>query len=198
MPLLPPKRPEILDRLLRSYWADPLFFALLTAISAQATYRVFEIPFTLQTLVVYSAGLWIGAKKGSLSQLIYLLAGMLLPVFAAGGIGLQYLYDQPSGGFLAAFPLVAWTIGAINKRHRSWLRAWLAVQAGSLVLFAIGLTRLYYYAGDWTVLQVLEAGWFGYLPVDQLKILLASSIYVSFPRIRKNFEISSAEKVDTI
>ncbi|MGN0361624.1 MAG: biotin transporter BioY [Bilifractor sp.] len=65
------------------------------------------VPMTLQTLIVALAGVILGAKRGFLSTLIYLLIGAVgIPVFAGwtGGIG---VIMGMTGGFLVSFPLIA-------------------------------------------------------------------------------------------
>jgi len=65
------------------------------------------VPMTLQTLIVALAGVILGARRGFLSTLIYLLIGAIgIPVFAGwtGGIG---IIMGMTGGFLVSFPLIA-------------------------------------------------------------------------------------------
>ena len=74
-------------------------FAALTAVGAFIKIPIPHVPLTLQTLMVMFAGLILGSRRGALSQLLYLVIGLLgIPIFAQGG-GPGYVL-QPSFGFL--------------------------------------------------------------------------------------------------
>ena len=69
------------------------------------------VPMTLQTFAVTLAGIVLGARKGAISMLIYVLLGAAgLPVFAGFTGGAQALVG-PTGGFLISFPIMAFLIG---------------------------------------------------------------------------------------
>ena len=70
-----------------------LLVAALTALGARIAVPLpgTPVPMTLQVLAVLLAGLFLGGKRGALSQVLYLAAGAAgLPVFASG-MGLQAL-----------------------------------------------------------------------------------------------------------
>ena len=74
----------------------------LTAVGAFIKIPLPYIPFTLQTFFVFYSGILLGAKLGMLSQIIYILIGLVgIPVFSNGG-GPSYVF-QPSFGFLIGF-----------------------------------------------------------------------------------------------
>ncbi len=88
-------------------------FAALIAASAQVSLPIGLIPFTLQTLMVTLAAQVLGAKRGFLAVLSYLLVGAVgAPVFSrfAGGVGVLL---GPTGGFLLAFLPAALLTGAL-------------------------------------------------------------------------------------
>lgn len=152
-------------------------FTILTVVGAKLNIAIFEVPFTLQTLAVYSAGLYLGAIGGILSQLLYLFLGFFLPVFAGEAYGMDALFGKASSGFLLAFPLVAGLIGRLKPKQGCNWRHYVALQAGSLLLFTIGATWLYFYLGKWTVLETIQNGWLKFTPVDQLKIALVFGLF---------------------
>ncbi len=77
-------------------------FAALTAAGAFIQVQTPLVPVTLQTLLVYSSGLFLGPAGGALSQLLYVTLGLIgLPVFAGGG-GIIYVLS-PSFGYLVGF-----------------------------------------------------------------------------------------------
>ncbi len=95
-------------------------FTLLTVFGAQVRIPLFEVPFTLQTLAVYGAGLFLGARAGALSSVLYLALGLFLPVFAGADYGAGYLFGA-TGGYLVALPLVALVVGQGTAQRRTWL-----------------------------------------------------------------------------
>ena len=74
---------------------------------------LWEVPFTLQTLVVYGSGLYLGWRNGFLSMLLYLMLGFFFPVFAGDTFGPAYLFGAVTAGYLLAYPISAAVI------HRS-------------------------------------------------------------------------------
>jgi biotin transport system substrate-specific component len=101
-------------------------FTIITALAAKITIPVRPVPFTFQTTVVLLSGAFLGAKKGAISQFIYLILGCLgLPVFAQipdSSIGIARLLG-PTGGYLLAFPLGAlitgYLIGKLSHHSKS-------------------------------------------------------------------------------
>lgn len=86
--------------------------AILPAIRITAT----GVPITLQTFAVLLAGAALGAKRGFLAVLLYLLVGFAgLPVFAGGTGGLG-VFGGASIGYLIGFPLAAALCGFIVER----------------------------------------------------------------------------------
>ena len=120
-------RPALVDRL-REEEASALLqvagvvgFALLTALAAQVNVRLYlwEVPITLQTMAVYASGLYLGWRNGLLAQALYLLMGMVAPVYAGSGYGPDYLLGAVSAGYLLSYPVAAAAIGALSKRWKS-------------------------------------------------------------------------------
>lgn len=116
-------------------------FAIATAISAKVWLLIpgTPIPFTFQPLVVLLAGGLLGARLGAASQITYLAMGMAgLPVFALGG-GAAYLLG-PTGGYLMAYPLAAFVVGAAMRTGLG--ATLLALLAGLATIYAGGLAWL--------------------------------------------------------
>ena len=91
--------------------AFALAFAGLTALSAQVTLFKWPVPFTGQVMVVLLAGAIGGARAGLMSQIIYLaVGGAGVPVFAEFKGGIPVLLG-PTGGYLLAYPLIAYLAG---------------------------------------------------------------------------------------
>ncbi len=116
--------------------------AALTAVGAHLRIPLPYIPLTLQPAVVCLAGLWLGARAGAMSQVVYLIIGLVgFPVFAKGG-GPQYLLE-PSFGYLAGFIPGAYVVGKVAGEGHTLLRALVAVGAGLFVIYVVGIAGLY-------------------------------------------------------
>ena len=161
-------------------------FAALTAVGA-----FFKIPFalaaiSLQFLFTAMAGILLGAGYGALSQLVYVLIGLVgVPIFALGG-GFSYVL-QPTFGFLLGLIPSAFVIGRLAKRPLTFWRAALAMLAGLAVLYAIGVPYMALIANAYlgkglTFWQVIKNGMLIYLPGDLLKIAFGSFLCVAITR----------------
>ena len=160
-------------------------FALLTALGAQVRIYLWEVPFTLQTLVVYGSGLYLGWRNGLLAQLLYLTLGLFLPVYAGDGFGPAYLFGAVTGGYLLAYPLVAAVVGLLSKRWNSLTGSTASMLAGSLVIFTCGVVWLHFAAGHATWFESIEKGWLRFIPVDLAKIMLVSLLYTGTRQLGK-------------
>jgi biotin transport system substrate-specific component len=74
---------------------------------------------------------------------LYLVLGLVLPVYAGGKHGTGVLFG-PSGGYIVGFVLAAWALGAIAERggDRRVVSACLAFAVGQLIIFGIGVPWL--------------------------------------------------------
>ncbi len=109
------------------------------------------VPITGQTLGVVLVGATLGSRRGSASMLLYLLLGMLLPVYADGGSGPQVLFGA-SGGYLVGFVLAAYAIGRFAELggDRRILSAFGGFALGQLLVFGVGVPWLKVATGmDW-------------------------------------------------
>ena len=73
------------------------------------------VPITAQTLGVMLAGGVLGAKRGALAMLLFLvLVAIGLPLLA-GGRGGPAVFVGPSGGFLVGWVVAAYVIGRLDR-----------------------------------------------------------------------------------
>ena len=87
------------------------FTALLTIMAQISVPMPTGVPMTMQTLAVPLAGLVLGAKRGTLATVLYVLLGIFgVPVFAgfSGGPGIAF---GITGGFILSFPVMAYLAG---------------------------------------------------------------------------------------
>jgi biotin transport system substrate-specific component len=145
---------------------------------------MWELPFTLQTVAVYSCGLILSPLFAFLSQLLYLCSGIFFPVFAGDGSGINYLFNSPGSGYLLSFPIVAGVVAVLSS-SQTYFRKWLALQVGSMVLFSSGVLGLSILFPERTWQELVVNGWLKWVPLDQLKILIALGIFYAIEKFRK-------------
>lgn len=93
-------------------------FAALVAVAAilPAIHLAGPVPITLQTFAVLLTGAVLGARRGFLAVLLYLVVGAAgLPVFSGGAAGLGVLAG-PTAGYLVGFPFAAALTGFLVER----------------------------------------------------------------------------------
>ncbi|WP_269476797.1 biotin transporter BioY [Hominibacterium faecale] len=119
-------------------------FAALIAVGAFIKIPVPVVPFTLQFLFTTLAGMFLGARNGAASVILYLILGLAgLPIFAQGG-GPGYVL-VPSFGYLIGFAAGTWITGKMIEYWPSPnLKQLLAANFfGLMAVYAIGMA--YYY-----------------------------------------------------
>ncbi len=102
------------------------------------------VPMTLQPLAVLLVGGLLGARLGAASMVLYLALGIAgLPVFTPTVplLGVARLLG-PTGGYLLAYPVAAFAVGAIMADGRRWTRVALGVTAGLVLIHLGGLAQL--------------------------------------------------------
>ncbi len=152
-------------------------FAALTAVGAFISIPLYPVPLTLQTLFTLLAAMTLGSVMGMLSQIIYVMLGVIgLPVFAGFKTGIGILFG-PTGGFLFGFIISAYIIGKIIelKKEKNFFYYFLAGIIGTIILYIIGITQLSLVT-DMGIKKALMVGMLPFLPGDILKIIAASFI----------------------
>jgi biotin transporter BioY len=151
-------------------------------IAASARLKIFlpfsPVPITGQTFAVLMAGTLLGAWRGSLSALLYVIMGVSgLGVFALGG-GVLVL-TGPTGGFLIGFIAAAYITGQLAERgwDRRIATAILAMILGNITLYTFGLLWLCCLMGFSRT--VLVMGLYPFIIGDLLKIALAALLLPS-------------------
>jgi biotin transport system substrate-specific component len=157
--------------------------SLLVALCAHVTVPLpfTPVPLTLANFGVLVVGLLLGSRRGFGALSVYLLEGASgLPVFTPsvlhGGIA-QIL--GPTGGFLMAYPLVAFVAGWIyeqiseqSSRRFGW--AVLSGVAAELVLFAGGVSWLAVLTHS--VATAFRFGLYWFVFAEVIKVLMAAGV----------------------
>ena len=158
-------------------------FAALTAAGAFLKIPFYPVPFTLQTFFTALAGLALPPRWAAMSQLTYLIIGLMgVPVFALGG-GIGYIL-QPTFGYLLLLPLSAYTISFLmsHTRNTSFCRIVIYVAAGLFLTLLGGALWLYVHfeyiiRKDVVFWQTLYSGAAIFLPSMILKAVVAGYLW---------------------
>jgi biotin transport system substrate-specific component len=170
----------------RTYALDISLIALFAALTAVGAYIWFPlpispVPITLQTLFVYLAGIILGSRLASLSQVLYICLGVVgLPVFSGGKAGLGVLLG-PTGGYLIGFIIAGYVIGKMVESKNKCGYVWILISliVGTAVIYVLGVIQL----SVWMNIGLDKAVFLGTLPFlvgDALKIAVA--LYVGNSR----------------
>lgn len=147
--------------------------SMFVAVCAKLQFPSLPVPMTMQPFAVLLVGACLGARRGGLALVAYLLEGLAgLPVFAGPVSGPTY-FAGPTAGYLFSFPIAAFVVGSLtqlgwDRRFSSTIAAfalgqgiilalgfvWLACQIGAASAFSDGVLR--FLIGD--VLKLLLAG----------------------------------------
>jgi biotin transport system substrate-specific component len=161
--------------------AASLFVALCARVTVPLPFT--PVPLTLQNFGVLTVGLLLGSRRGFAALAFYLVEGAFgLPVFSPAilGSGITHLTGA-TGGFLMAYPLVAFVAGYIYE-HSSRRFAWAALSAAAaeLVLFAGGLSWLAVLTHS--VSLAIRYGLYWFVFAEVIKVLMAAAVSARWHR----------------
>jgi biotin transport system substrate-specific component len=153
--------------------------SLFVALCARITIPLMPltpVPLTVQNLGVLLVGLLLGSRRGFAALALYLTEGALgMPVFSPTGPGGIAQLIGVTGGFLIAYPFVAFIAGFIFERGtKTFLRAATAGFLAEVLLFAGGLAWLYAFTHSLAKAAYLGLYWF--LAAEVIKIMFAAAI----------------------
>lgn len=142
------------------------------------------VPLTLANFGVLLVGLTLGSRRGFAAAALYLGWGAMgLPVFASSGPGSITQMLGPTGGYLWAYPVVAFLAGWIAERgQESFTRNLLASISAEVVLFAAGISWLAIMTHSWR--QAAFFGLYPFLFAEVSKVMVAAAAAL---RLRRSF-----------
>ena len=142
------------------------------------------VPLTVQNFGVLLVGLLLGSRRGFAAMVIYLVEGMSgLPVFNPTGPGGVAQLFGPTGGFLLAYPFVAFVAGYLFERTgRTFLRAAMAGLSAEILLFLGGLGWLYMLTHSLAKAAYLGLYWF--VAAEVMKVMFAAAIATRWRRFK--------------
>lgn len=125
--------------------------ALITAVSAQLSFKIGPIPYTMQNFGVMLSGFLLGPYYGLFSMMLYLLLIALALPMAAGGGGLGVLLG-PTAGFLYGFTISSFLAGLFRKliwkreEGKEVLLLWISTLVASVPIYTLGFLVFYKFA----------------------------------------------------
>lgn len=134
------------------------------------------VPLSLVNFAVLLVGMVLGPKRAFAALALYLAEGAAgLPVFAPGPGGIAQLLG-PTGGYLMAYPVVAFLAGwAFQQSRRDFKAGLIAASGANLLLFALGV--------NWLLIvfrvplaQAVAWGLYPFLAAEVLKVVAAAGI----------------------
>ena len=140
------------------------------------------VPLTVQNLGVLLVGLLLGSRRGFAALALYLAEGAVgIPVFSPTGLGGIAQLLGPTGGFLISYPFVAFLAGySFDRGAKTFARAAVAGVAAEILLFAGGLTWLYFFTHS-----LAKAAYFGlywFIAAEVIKVMFAAAIATRWRR----------------
>ena len=152
-------------------------FAAITAVCSIITIPIGMVPITLSLVAVFLCGVILEPKAAALAQIVYLLVGLIgLPVFSGmrGGLGVLL---GPTGGYLLAYPLMAWLTAWLLSRLPEKKLGW------AIASLMLALLICYGFGTAWlcgvlhlSLRQGLLVGVVPFIVFDLIKIGVAASV----------------------
>ncbi len=158
-------------------------FAAVTAIGSFVSVPLgfTPVPVNLATMAVFLTGGLLGAKYGTISEVVYVLIGAVgVPVFAGFRGGISVLAG-PTGGYIIGYIMAALIIGLIlDKWFRSENRSTGRTYAVLALAMIAGLAACYLLGTLWFIVSTGTGVWasltacvFPFLIGDAVKIIAA-------------------------
>jgi len=153
--------------------------SLFVAICARITIPMMPltpVPLTVQNFAVVLVGLLLGSRRGFAALVLYLLEGMSgFPVFNPTGPGGAAQLFGVTGGFLLAYPFVAFLAGWVFELgKKTFARAALAGMIAEALLFAGGLAWLYVFTHS--LAKAVYFGLYWFIAAEVIKVMAAAGI----------------------
>ena len=134
------------------------------------------VPLTLANFGVLLVGLALGSKRGFAAAALYLAWGAMgLPVFSPAGVGGIAQLLGPTGGYLLAYPVVAFVAGWLSERGAaSFARNLVAGIVAEIVLFGAGIAWLAVVTQSWQ--RALAFGLLPFFFAEVMKVMVAAAV----------------------
>ena len=151
----------------------------------------FGVPITAQSLGIMLCGTVLGAKRGALAVLLFLLLVALgLPLLSGGRGGLG-VFASPTVGFLLGFPVAAFVAGLVTEKAPlpvGWAAGLGGFLGGVVALYSFGVPGLALMLDKTLSEAALMVS--AFLPGDLIKVVLAGLVTHSLARMRPGILLS--------
>jgi len=164
-----------------------IFSVIVLAVLSNMRISMWPVPITMQTFGVMLIAFFFGSRKGALTIILYLLAGLVgFGVFSGEKSGLGAILG-PTGGYLFGFLACVFVVGMLIEKGygRTWRSVTFCMAVGNIIIYIFGLIGLWTYLGGPAAVgiwKLLIMGLIPFLVGDVLKIVAASAL---FPRLWK-------------
>ncbi len=168
----------------RSITAIALMTAVICIVSP-FTLPIGPIPIGFANFIIMLSALLLGAKRGFLSCLIFLLLGFAgLPVFSgfSGGVGKLL---GPTGGYIVGYLLLAIATGIAaqiadkqDSKVRSGIILFVGMIIGTILLYGFG-TLWFVYQSKMAFTAALSVAVFPFIPGDLIKMVIVLTVGMS-------------------
>lgn len=149
-------------------------FAALSGILSQTMIPIGTVPINLTHISIFVAAGLLGAKRGFISQFIFVLLGAIgMPVFSglSGGAGVLV---GPTGGFIFGYLACVLVTGLIIDRFGKSVKIlFLSMLVGIIVTYVFGISW-FVYNTKLDLAKSLSICVFPFLPGDFLKIVVST------------------------
>lgn len=179
----------------RNIFLDIFMIVLSVAflgVMANLRINLWPVPITMQTFGVFLIAFFFGSRKGFLSIMAYILAGLAgFGVFTGYKSGAA-VFIGPTAGYLIGFIFMAFFVGLMIEKGygRNKRSVLVCMLVGEGILYLFGLTGLWLFLGKVSLWKVLIAGFVPFIIGDIIKVIGAVAL---FPYLWKG-----AEKVEGI
>jgi len=159
-----------------------LFVAMCARITLPLPFT--PVPLTLQNFGVLLVGLTLGNRRAFAAMVLYLIEGASgMPVFNPAGLGGLAQLFGPTGGYLLAYPFVAFVAGWIAERGPvTFARAAVAGLLADIILFASGIGWLVVLTHSFA--QAVRFGLYWFVFAEVIKIMAAAAISSGWRKVR--------------
>lgn len=164
----------------------------------------FSVPITAQSLGVMLAGSILGARRGGLALVLFLvLVATGLPLLAGGRGGLG-VFAGPSAGFLLAWPVAAYVVGWLSERAGPTYKLHWGIVAnlvgGIVVVYAGGIVGMAAVLGL-SIPAAALATWI-YIPGDAVKVVIAAlvarGVHAAYPGLLSGRRTEPAKETSAV
>lgn len=152
-------------------------FTAVICVMSQISIPIQPIPFTLALFAIFLTGTLLSPRYAFFAVLCYLLLGTFgLPVFAGFKGGVQNLVGM-TGGYLAAYPIMALVTSLFYSRAKKYktISLIIGMLISLIICYSIGTTWFSYVTGT-GFYKSLTLCVFPFIPFDLVKIVLAASV----------------------